>query len=186
MWTSPVGRITLVRHLSIRSIFGSSWIDWSVSLPSAAVVGWSWRARPRSSLGPSRRRVWAIHGNDAAMVEGVARTPGRISRANARVGGKAPLSAANARLALRSVGDSSRIVAWRLFDWAANAPVVTLKLVIRFCSALSLLSSAPATLPKLSISFERSWRSSPSRAWLTIDTLRNAGPLYLSDSLSAW
>ena len=37
----------------------------------------------------SERASLAIHGNVAATVAGVSRTPGRISRANARVFGKA-------------------------------------------------------------------------------------------------
>ena len=174
---SPVGKTTLVRQRSMRSICGSSVIVWSVRFASLAVVGCSWRANPRSSLGPSSARVCAIQGNDALIVAAVWRTPGRMSWANARVGGKAAFSAANARLALRSVGASRRMVALRLPDWAANAPVVMLRLVIRPWSAPSLVSRAPATFPKLSTSLDRSWAWVPNSAWLTIETSRSAGPL---------
>ena len=58
------------------------------------------------------------------MVDAVSRTPGRISRAKARVGGNAALSESNALLALRSVGASSRIEARRLPDSDANVAVV--------------------------------------------------------------
>src|SRR3954469_9623198 len=96
----PVGMITRDTHLDVRSVFGSSVIERSVSLASSAVAGESSRTTPPSSAGETSLRICAIHGNDAVIVAGVSRTPGRISRANARVGGNAALSAANALLAL--------------------------------------------------------------------------------------
>src|SRR3954466_3968184 len=125
----PVGMITRDTHLDVRSVLGSSVIARSVSLASPAVAGESWRTTPPSSAGDTSLRIWAIHGNAAVIVAGVSRTPGRISRANARVGGNAALSAANARLALSSVGASSRIGVRRLPASDANAAVVPLKLV---------------------------------------------------------
>ena len=111
------------------------------------VARWRAPARSRGRRAPSRPisgRAWSIHGNAASIVAGVSRTPGRISRANARVGGNASLSDASARLALSSV---ARQLADR---GAAGCPprtrtraIVALKLVIRPCSAFSLRISAP-------------------------------------------
>ena len=53
-------------------------------------------------LGDELARL-AIHGKPASIVAGVSRTPGRISRANARVGGNALLS-----LVKRDVGGVER------------------------------------------------------------------------------
>src|SRR5207342_1144864 len=97
-------------------------------------------ARPPSSLGASSFLVWATQGYDTAIIAGVARTPGRISRANARVGGKAALRLANALLALLIVGPSSRMEALRLSDCEANAAIVVLKFEIRSLSCSSLRS----------------------------------------------
>src|SRR6476469_8432287 len=106
----PVGMITRETHLDVRSVFGSSVIAWSVRLASAAVAGESSLTTPPSSDGETNGRIWAIHGNAASIVAGVPRTPGRISRANARVGGNAAFSEVNARLALASVPGRSAIV----------------------------------------------------------------------------
>jgi hypothetical protein len=89
-------------------------------------------------------RVCAIHGNAASIVAGVSRTPGRISFANARVGGKAAFNDDSAAFALRSVGASSRTEAERLPDSLANAAIVVLRFVISPCSWDSFVSSASA------------------------------------------
>ena len=120
------------------------------------MAGESSSASPPSSCLETSRRVWAIHGNDASIVAGVSRTPGRISRANARVGGNAALREASAPLAFSSVGASSRIEVRRLSDSDANAAVVMLKFVIRSLSCSSLRISAPAVRAVPSISRERS------------------------------
>ena len=86
--TSPVGSRTLVKHLDTKSTCGKSLIDWSVALARSATAGRRSFTSPRSSAGETSLRVCAIHGKDAATVAGVSRTPGRISRANARKGGK--------------------------------------------------------------------------------------------------
>ena len=98
-------------HLLTRSTCGSSWTVESVSAARLGVVCDSSGARVPSSFLDSQAADCAIHGNEASIVAGVSRTPGRISRANARVGGKARLSASKVRLALASVGASRRIVA---------------------------------------------------------------------------
>ena len=101
------------------------------------MAGESSSASPPSSSWPTSARVCSIHGNAASIVAGVSRTPGRISVANARVGGNAALSESNALLALRSVGASSRIDARRFVDSRANVAVVRLRLVIRSLSWFS-------------------------------------------------
>ncbi len=101
------------------------------------MAGESSLASPPSSFLPTSARVCSIHGNAASIVAGVSRTPGRISVANARVGGKAALSESNAAFALRSVGSSSRIEACRFVDSLANAAVVVLRFVIRSLSWFS-------------------------------------------------
>src|SRR3954447_22689554 len=131
----PVGMITRDTHLDVRSVLGSSVIAWSVRLASAAVAGESCLTTPPSSCGETSLRIGAIHGNETLIVAGVSRTPGRISRANARVGGNAALSEVNVRSALASVGASRRIEALRLPASDAKAAVVPLKLVIRSLSA---------------------------------------------------
>ena len=86
---SPVGQDHLcATHLRRRSVCGSSLIAWSVSVREVGVAGESsLRRGRRAPAGETSLRVCAIHGNDASIVAGVSRTPGRISRANARVGG---------------------------------------------------------------------------------------------------
>src|SRR3954453_9888402 len=112
----PVGRITSRAHSEVRSIFGRSVSDSFVSRARSAVVGARSCASPRSSGLENSRWAWAIHGKDALMVAGVSRTPGRMSRANARVGGKARLSDAKVALAFSSVGANSRIDVRRVPD----------------------------------------------------------------------
>ena len=107
------------------------------------MVGARSLARPRSSGSDISFCAWSTHGNDASIVAAVSRTPGRISRAKARVGGKARLSEASAALAFSSVGASRRIEALRLLDSLANAAIVVLKFVIRSLSWPSLRISAP-------------------------------------------
>src|SRR3954469_7328900 len=119
----PVGRITSRAHSEVRSIFGRSVSDSFVSRARSAVVGARSWASPRSSGCENSRCAWATHGKDALMVAAVSRTPGRISRANARVGGKARLRDVNAALAFSSVGASSRIDVRRLPDWLARGPL---------------------------------------------------------------
>src|SRR5687767_9646228 len=102
-----------------------------VSADRLAVAGRRSRTRPWSSAGDTSARVWSIHGNDASIVAGVSRTPGRISRANARVGGNDAFSESNAGRARSRTRGSSAIVSRRLFSSDANAAVVVLKLVIR-------------------------------------------------------
>ena len=128
----------------------------------------SW-ASPRSSrLARAAGASRATHGKDASIVAGVSRTPGRISRANARVGGNARLSEASAALAFSSVGASRRIEARRLASSLANAAIVVLKFVIRSLSRPSLRISAPVVraVPFSSRATSRSG-SVPSSASLT-------------------
>ena len=133
------------------------------------MAGESSLTRPPSSLCETSGRVCAIHGNDASIVAGVSRTPGRISRANARVGGNAALSEANAVLAFSSVGASRRIVACRLSDSEAKAAVVRLKFVIRSLSCSSWRISAALVRAVPSIrrerSFPGSWPRKASKTW---------------------
>ena len=107
----------------------------------------SW-ASPPSSLWANSLRIWSTHGNDASIVAAVSLTPGRMSRANARVGGNARLSEANAALAFASVGASRRIEALRSSDSLANAAIVVLKFVIRSLSWPSLRISAPVVFAR--------------------------------------
>ena len=106
------------------------------------------------------------------MVAGVSRTPGIISSAHARVGGKAALSESSVGLAASRTSGSSAIVSRRLPSSDASAPVVVLKLVMRSLSWFSRELSAAKTFCWLPISFERSRASVPSRAWLTIAVSR--------------
>ena len=123
-------------------------------------------------------RACSIHGNAAAIVAGVARTPGRISRAKARVGGNASLSDASAPLAFSSVGASSRIEARRFDSSDASAAIVVLKLDTSSPSCTSLRTSPAAALAAPSISRARSCSgSSPSSASLTCASERSAGPM---------
>jgi hypothetical protein len=109
------------------------------------------------------------------IVAGVSRTPGRISRANARVGGNAALSDVSARLALISVPGSSRTERRRLRDSEANAAIVALKFVIRPRSAFSFWISAPVVRAVPSSSRERSRAGSvPSSASNTCEVDRSA------------
>jgi hypothetical protein len=111
----------VAQALDARSVCGSSSDARSISRARSAVAGESSSASPPSSPG-RRARACSIHGNAASIVAGVSRTPGRISVANARVGGNAALSESNALLALRSVGASSRIVARRFVDSPRTSP----------------------------------------------------------------
>src|SRR4051794_20776064 len=85
--TSPVGSSTPVKQRDRRSTCGNSLIDSSVTLARFEIDGRRSLTRPCSSAGETSARVCAIHGNDAATVAGVSRTPGRISREKARSGG---------------------------------------------------------------------------------------------------
>ena len=103
------------RTWTTRSVCGSSSIALSVRLREVARRPARGRARgPAARPRSSGRSPASIHGNAASIVAGVSRTPGRISRANARVGGNAALSDASAALAFSSVGASSRIEVRRL------------------------------------------------------------------------
>ena len=87
---SPVGRMTSRAHSEVRSIWGSSVSDALVRFARSRVAGGEVaREAAQLAAGTSGSRACSIHGNDASMVEGVSRTPGRMSRAKARVGGKA-------------------------------------------------------------------------------------------------
>src|SRR5919112_3656470 len=90
-------------------------------------------------------RVWRTHGNDAVIVGAVSRTPGRISRAKARVGGKERLRLANVELARSSTSGSCAIVDLRSAERLANAPIVVLKLLTRSFRFWSLRGSAAET-----------------------------------------
>ena len=176
---SPVGRITFVAHLAIRSACGSSFSVRSVSRARSAVAGDSCCTRPRSSDCPSSSRVCVIHGKLALIVAGVSRTPGRISRANARVLGNELLSEVSALSAVSSVG-ASRWIDWRrLPDCDANDAIVVLKFVIRSLSDASFWSRPLVVLSRPAIRFDRSCGCSPRNASLTIEVLLNAGPPYL-------
>ena len=135
MTTSPAGRTTSRRHLDARSVCGSSSLARSISRARSVVAGESSLVRPPSSSWPTSARVCSIHGNAASIVAGVSRTPGRMSRANWRVGGNASLSDANAAFAVDSVGASSRIEERRFVCSLANVAVVRLRLVIRSLSS---------------------------------------------------
>ena len=102
--TSPVGSSTSRAHLDARSVCGSR-SSSAVGQPREVLAGRraARAATPPSSCGPISGRAWSIHGSAASIVAGVSRTPGRISRANARVGGNAAFSEASARLAVASV-----------------------------------------------------------------------------------
>jgi hypothetical protein len=76
------------RHLANRFCCGKKRTAASVARARSRAAGLRSRARPPSSSGPTRRRACSMNGNEASMVAGVSRTPGRISRANARVFGK--------------------------------------------------------------------------------------------------
>ena len=138
------------------------------------MVGLSSLVRPPSSAGETSLRAWAIHGSAASIVAGVSRTPGRISRAKARVLGNEALRCVSALSACSSVGPSSAIDRLRLDCSAASAPSVVLKLVTKPLSDSSLDESALVTLPVLSTRPERSCCSRPRNAWLTIDAFLSA------------
>ncbi len=119
-----------------------------------------------------------IQGNAASIVAAVSFTPGRISIANARVGGKAALSALNAALAVASVLGRMATAARRLASSAASAAIVVLKLDTRSLSWVSL-RTRPADVraaPETSRCRSRSG-SVPSSASLTWDCARSAGPM---------
>src|SRR4051795_13784992 len=105
-----------------------------------------------------RARVWRTHGNEAVIVGAVSRTPGRISRANARVGGNERLRFANVELARSSTSGSWWIVDFRSAERLANAPIVVLKLVTRSFRFPSLRESAAETFCVPATSFDRSCR----------------------------
>ena len=117
-------------------------------------------------------RVWRIQGKPAAIVAGVSRTPGMISSANARVGGKAALRLSSAGLAASSTSGSSATVSLRLPSSDASAPMVVLKLVMSSLSWFSREAGARRPCCWLPISFDRSRASVPSRAWLTMAVSR--------------
>ena len=112
MTTSPVGRTTSRAHSAVRSTCGQQRQRRVGQLREVARGRREVAPRGRAArAGETSLRVWSIHGNDASIVAAVSRTPGRISRAKARVGGKARLSEASAALAFSSVGASRRIEA---------------------------------------------------------------------------
>ncbi len=173
--TSPVGSSTSRAHLDARSVCGSRSSSRSVSLARSWLAGASSFATPPSSFGPIHGRAWSIHGNAASIVAGVSRTPGMISRANARVEGNASFREASARLAVVSVSGSSRTEVCRLPDSAAKAAIVALKLVISPRSAFSLRISAPVVRAVPSIRRDRSWLGSvPRKASKTCAVERSA------------
>src|SRR3954452_21004606 len=88
-----------------------------------------------------RARVWRTHGNEAVLVGAVSRTPGRISRANARVGGNARLGLANVELARFSTPGSCATVERSSVERLAKEPIVVLKFVTRSFRFWSLLES---------------------------------------------
>ena len=162
-----------------RSVCGSRRTVASMSEAVSAVVGRSCATRPPSSAGPTSARTCRIQGKDAAIVAGVSRTPGRISRANARVGGKERLRASNARSAWARVGGSWRIVVRRLFCSAANAPIVVLKLEISPWSWDSLRPRPADVFWRPARSLERSSGSMPRTASLITALLRRASAEYV-------
>ena len=95
--------------------------------------------RPCSSVGPSSARVCAIHGNAASIVAAVSRTPGRISRAKARVFGNAALRLSSARVGAlqRRAEQADRARAGSPPARPSRRPCV-LKFVTRSCSCSSL------------------------------------------------
>jgi hypothetical protein len=114
------------------------------------------------------------------FVAGALVDAGRISRANARVGGNARLSEASVALAFRSVPGSRPIEVLRLSCSLAKAPIVVLKFVIRSLSRPSLRISAPVVfaVPASRRATSRDG-SVPSRPSLTCDAPRSAVGPYL-------
>ena len=177
---SPVGRTTSRAQRAVSLISGSSFSDASVSCASDFVVGARSSASPRNSSWESSLRISRTHGNDASIVAALSLTPGRISRANARVGGNARLSEASVALAFSSVPGSRPIEVLRLSCSLAKAPIVVLKFVIRSLSRPSLRISAPVVLavPASRRATSRDG-SVPSRPSLTCDAPRSAVGPYL-------
>ena len=94
----------------------------SMTFARSAVAGSSSLDEALSSSGPSSLRVCATHGNAASIVAAVSLTPGRISRAKARVFGNEAFSASSALLAFTSVGPSRRIEALQVGRLATRRP----------------------------------------------------------------
>ena len=116
---------------------------------------------------------------------GVSLTPGRISRAKARIGGKAAFRLSSAGFACSSTSGSRWIVCWRLSDSAANAATVRLKFVTKSLSCASLAESSSETLALSDMtSSERSCSSVPSAASFTIAMPRRASGAVSSESFS--
>ena len=151
-----------------RTPFFISGIVELVRCASAGIVGERSWVRPSSSDGCTSRRSCVMNGRLASIVGPVDLTPGISVRASARSGGNAALSALNAGVAAASVFGSSATACWSATFWRANAPAVVLKSVIRLCRFCGCASIAPATVPILSIQFERSCGWIPSASWATI------------------
>ena len=107
------------------------------------------------------------------MVAAVWLTPGRISRAKARVFGNEAFSESRALLAFASVGPSRRIEARRSTASDAVAATVLLKFVTRSFSCSSLRPRPSVVRFSPAMSRDRSWSSVPRKASATIAVPRS-------------
>ena len=128
------------------------------------------RPGPGARPATPARASGAIHGNDASIVAGVSRTPGRISRAKRARRRERRVQLVERRVRpLEHARAAARSSARRLSSSAANAAIVRLKFVTKSLSCSSLggeRARRRALWPM--ISFDRSCSSVPSIASLTI------------------
>ncbi len=149
------------------------------------VAGARSSSRPPNSWRENSAAACGSQGRAAAIVAGVSRMPGAMSRTNARVAGSARSTAPKPRRRLVAVGPSRCTLSanWGAFD--AVAATVVLKLLIRSRRSASLLASAPVVRAAPLISRDRScsrWPSSPS--WAIAES-RRAATLCCSATFSA-
>ena len=126
------------------SFFMNGIVAW-LSLASARTVEERSLVRPPSSDGRTSSRSWWKNGRLASIIGAVVLAAGTRSRANARSGGNALLSALSAGIATDSVRGSSAIVADSATFSRANAFAVVLKSVIRFLRFSGCVENAPLT-----------------------------------------
>ena len=173
------GRIDLERAAVDRSTCGSSSTVASVNSARSPTAGCRSPTRPCSSAGETSARVWRIHGNAASIVAGVSRTPGMISRANARVGGNAAFSVVERRAGRLEHPRQQRDRLAQVVLLGRERRRGGVEVGDQVLELLLAAGRAPRR-PSAgrAISFERSCGSVPSSASLTIAVPRSASAEY--------
>ena len=164
---SPVGRITLLKHLLVRFVCSNRSKESFTTWPKACIPGCRSPISVPSSGLENSSFACEIHGVNAVIVAGVSSTPGVRSRAKPSSWGSVASRLTREVRAFSRVGPSRWMAAVRLVCSRAKIAKKRLKFVMKSFSCSSLVPSAVVTLASPLISLPRSCGSVPSSALLT-------------------